>query len=290
MSTYQSAQVSRMRLNSLRDIAERIGLSGNYEKDELHSYSERESRFGRMISERMNYLQGVEIGSLTEVEEGKNEWLLKAVSLVDVLQSNENLVLNKLVEKKLNEENNKSLELIQKARTALNNGDLRTLKALGSELKHSVLDLGNIARESHQLLGSVEKTIIKEKTIQSLQNLGYEVNAKTMKKTTLIRGLKGEVSIAAQIGSKGELEIDMAGFDGTTCKNELNRLSAEIEKQGIVLSIKQQINHKRKRGGKLALLAKTELGNTYNPIQSRKVIDAVQRNRQNIIQKRIKLK
>jgi hypothetical protein len=105
-------------------------------------------------------------------------------------------------------------------------------------------------------------------TIKSLKAIGYQVRVKSIGSNLLIRGKKQDLSIAAQVTQKGELHIDMAGFEGDLCTKELDRLKDELSRYGIEFELIKRKYHGKKDGGVLAQSAEKEIPFDSNALQN----------------------
>lgn len=266
MSTYQSVRVSRFRLESLDAVRERIGIGEREHYDELLAGNERVSSFGNKIQKHMKiFKQNME--KLDEIKyklpEDRLDKVAKTIGLNSLLAEDQNTLLRILVEKKM--------------RIRLSNNKLSTDQNFQlSEVKHMVSDplkcesllhdLSNVTKEAHEELCKAEQAVVKEKTVESLIEAGYKVRVKRGKGEYLIRGTKDLLSVAAQVTSNGEMNIDMGGFDGNNCRKELDQINNTLFRKGIIVEIQDVNYHGKKSGGVLLQKIMKEVQTVSKPV------------------------
>lgn len=251
MSTYQTARVSRFRLESLDVVREMIGAEHLSEFDEQYAGNERETSFGEKIQEYIRvFINNAE--KLDEVNHNlppeRLDTVSKTIGLYNLLSEDENMLLRSLVEKKM------TSRLSDNKLSANNDFKLDYMENILSDpMKCESLfdDLSDAIKEAHSELCRAEQDVIKIKTMESLRELGYTIRAKQHKGEYLIRGTKDLLSVAAQITADGEMNIDMGGFDGKSCVKEMERINNILNRKGIGIDVLYMRYHGKKSGGVL---------------------------------------
>jgi len=272
MSTFQLARVPKLRLSSLDDVKAKLGLSKIIDYSEHLTCKDRALALGEQIKKhlltldsKIEKLDSVKLG----IPEHSLETLRRAVSLQEALNGQGFSLLRTVVERKLSQEGHtETLNIIHEAHKLLETSRWDGLEKIQPKLEDALSCLTKLTQEAHTDLSKIEIDVLTHKTTESLTALGYQVKRKVNKGGVLMRGIKKDLSIAAHVTSEGELHIDLAGFEGASCKWELERLNEELKKRGIQLEIRSSLYHGKKGGGVLAQEAEQNLPRDINPPQA----------------------
>lgn len=270
MSSAQTARVPKLRLLSLDEVKERVGITQLEGYTEHITCKERVVALGATIKK---HLQQVD-AKLEKLDSVKNslslkslDTLRKTISLHEALNEQSSSLLKCVVDHQLQGENSvKSLHLIRSAQQFLEKGMVESLVAIQPRLEQALDALAKSTQTAHLELARIEQDVLISKTTESLSALGYSVKKKSTKNGLLVRALKNDVSIAAQITPDGDLHIDMAGFEGGVCKQELDKLNRELTNRGVGFEVAYTRYHGKKSGGVLAQEAEKELPADFNPL------------------------
>lgn len=269
MSTYQSAKISKFRLRSLDEIKVKLGQKDLAFSDVHPVGYERKSLLGQYIQDYQKKLGG-QLNEMSIDEGNKNTIMIKnALSLKNALNTDELKLLNSIINKNLDQSGRLALKNINLVERNLSKGRLQDKSLNKQQLNDSLNKLSELTRAAHGELMDIEREIVIEKSFESLRALGYKVMSKNLQNRTLIRGIKDDISIAAEVSCECELKIDMAGFDGRQCEETLNQLNNEYKKRGIDITISQQHYHGKKDGYVLAKeSAKIMPDSSFNPLKN----------------------
>ncbi len=269
MSNYQVTKVPKMRLRSLEEIKKKLDIRElscshvNFEhitsEGRIRSLGESISQHLQTLNEYVNQLKGAnqQIHRTIDV-------ICKAISTKEALSEERHILLQALVTRELS---SKDVVMLNSSIEYLKTGNLVRLATIQTEAENLLQKLSKAVKSAHIRLETAEKEVLAEKTIKSLTAIGYQVKSKSMGNELLIRGEKKDLSIAAQITRNGELHIDMAGFEGEACKEELDRLNRELLRQGIEFEMAHRVHHAKKEGGSLAQRIKKEIPIEFNTLQ-----------------------
>lgn len=265
MSTYEVISTPKYRLKTIDEV--RAGLSmHNSDRPVVHfTKEERENRFLNSINlfikdfkknnKHLSNLKSDTIDSISRLY-GLTEAI--KVDRYDTLSSYVHENHSEILEK-----NELLLENIKNTGFSENRNSVDTViinKNL-NELKNLYVDVNN-------KISSVEKDILKNKVLESLEELGYSTRNMVSTGTVLIKGESGDRFVAATINKKNELHIDIAGFEGNTCSNDINLIHSKLNEKGIDIDIKKQIYHGKKEGGVLAQSIQKEFAQSSNIIDT----------------------
>lgn len=268
MSTYEVISTPKYRLKTIDEV--RAGLNmQNTDRPVVHfTKEERENRFVNSIN---LFIKDFKKNSkaISNLKSDTIDSLSRLHGLTEAIKTNKNDTLSGyLIENhsgilKKNElllENIKNTGLSEKRNlidAVLINNNLNELKNLYSEVNNKIT--------------SVEKEILKNKVLESLEELGYSTKKKVSTGNVLIKGESGDRFVAATINKNNELHIDIAGFEGNSCSNDINMIHSKLNEKGIDIDIKKQIYHGKKEGGVLAQSIQKEFA------KSSKIIDTITR-------------
>lgn len=270
MSQVQKARVRRLGLRSLDAVKARLGIRALTSCVEHLTCHHRAEVLGQSIAGQRLRLQVTLDAALDEQTRDHLRAPLtllgKAAGLQESLAEPQHALLRTMVERHLLSAGSDSLQIVDTARSLVAAGQLQQLPALQPQLEHAVHALGEATRMAHHQLAQVEQAVVAERTARSLEALGYRVRQKARHADILVRGVKGDVSVAAQISADGGLDVDLAGFENTTCQEALAQFNREIEQRGIGLDDRVTAFHGRKDGGVLAQCAALELAGDDNPL------------------------
>jgi hypothetical protein len=135
-----------------------------------------------------------------------------------------------------------------------------------SRLDETLSSLEDATRRAHERLARAEQNALTRTTQDVLKSCGYEVRRKEQGEGELVRGKKQDLSVAAHLEG-GEVEMDLAGFEGRSCEEEMERLKEAFRERGISLRITSSDFHGQEEGGTLAQEASEEL--PFNPLSDR---------------------
>jgi len=107
--------------------------------------------------------------------------------------------------------------------------------------------LEKLAGDVQQELCQIEKKVMRDTTSSVLEELGYLVE----KQGGFLRGTRGLTCIWAEVNQFGDLSMDMSGFSGLACVNEMHRIENKMQERGV--NIKREVSqpHYRPEGGVL---------------------------------------
>ena len=275
MSTYVPPRRIRLRLKALNEVAKRLSLSDaslTLENRELLSCHERVDALGKTISRNLADIKN-SMPSIT------SEHLVKTVALYGALKEQDHVILSSIVAQGLSP---REKNLLDEGLAVLSIGDSRKILSLAPESDTLLNKLSDMVRSAHNRIALAEKDVIMEKTQDVLNALGYDVRVKSRRSGTLLRGMKNDLSIAADVSETGELSIDMAGFEGGACSKELDLFMGKLKDSGIMIQHPEGIFHGKKEGGVLAQEAAKEI--PFNPLKkdNRRQLLAMSRQRTRI--------
>ncbi|MBI5410303.1 MAG: hypothetical protein HZA14_13150 [Nitrospirae bacterium] len=260
MSEYTEFRVPAMSLNSLEAVKDRLEVKELTCSGAEHlTCKERVSGLGESISERFTALNGSEAIKMCSGFDGM-ETIVKALSLKDALLEERHQLIGALVERTIL---HADIEVLEASKKMLSLGDVKGLSAHMPEIEGVFQRLSASVKNAHLRIAAAEKDVIVEKAAESFAAIGYDVRTKNRGKEVLISGAKDDFSIAAKVTDDGGLHIDMAGFEGGTCKVESERLFSELSRRGIGLSVLKSQHHGKKEGGVLA----NEVAVEFNPLK-----------------------
>jgi len=272
MSTFRLISVPSLRLQSLGDVQTRLGIEQDDVHDEEHlAGHERVRQLGRDIRSRVQDFND-RLARVDDIEEGSPLQqaavaLARASSVQEALVDANQPLLSQVASRHLQNQG-ANLQVIDEARALLESGATESLPTLAPQLETAVEQLNTASQAAHRELLQAESEVLADKTTDSLEALGYDVRMKQLQDGLLVRGLKEDLSIVAQVDEQGALNVDAAGFEGTECEAELDRLSAELERRGVTVAIEEAVFHGKPQGSVLTEKASDLLPKgDFNPLK-----------------------
>lgn len=110
--------------------------------------------------------------------------------------------------------------------------------------------LAAAAHDAYRRLEAAQQQVVADVTAASLQGLGYAVQRAHSEGAVALWGRKGDRTLAALV-TGGQVQIDMAGFDGIECCGESERLTAALRSRGVEVRRAARTLHARREGGAL---------------------------------------
>lgn len=273
MSEYQTVKIKTIRLsaflsviNAIKDNIEIREIDyGKYNQQYLTSY-DRAKLFGESLSKRINdmsrSINNIPCNNDSQLQTAIVN-LSRALALYDTLNDEKYLIMGAITERILSVEDRKMLNTAKKLLESKNISGVSAMQDVSAGL---LKRLSDAARYSHLQVINAEKRVIIEKTLVSLEAMGYQTKSKTIGCEIIARGKKKDISIVAQLDENNDLHIDMAGFQGSACKAELVKLNEELKKHGIDIEIHNSVHHGKKDGGGLAKDISRELPIEFEPV------------------------
>jgi len=265
MSKYVPPAKTLHKLKAAQDVLKKLSLSEKQLKlgdIELACCQERVDGLGRSISAHLHSINfGLRASSADFSKSPKMNNLAKAVSLYEALQEKEHAILGVLTTTALLPSEKIVLE---ESRLSLIQG--RIPESLTRQGETLLNHLTTAVKSAHDRISLAQKEVVLEKTRETLNTLGYDVRLKSRQSGLLLRGVKQDLSIAAEISKTGTLSLDLAGFEGGACSGELGMFVQKLEQAGIVMENAQKTHHGKKEGGILAQDAAKEI--PFNPLQN----------------------
>lgn len=289
MSYAITSSLDRFSLESLHSFFERLRLPETARQYSYLPAFEREDVLGEEMRRQLKAFSSGLSRMNRQLDTSHRqllETLGKAVSLQEALQTKDNAMLGAMVQHKLCKKQDRALETLARAREHLVKGEFLKLNELNVE--KSLDSLSKAARESHLELAMAERQVLGETTEEALKEKGYQVSLKRRPDGLLLRATKGDVSIAAQVDNGGQLSIDMAGFEGPSCKVALEEIHEELERRGVTLKTLQKHQHDKKEGSVLI----RQVEEVFNPIAGTvskpSISQVVRRNLQQMARRRVR--
>lgn len=264
MSKVETFEVESFQWNSIDDIQEQLNLESEVSTSEEHLSSQaRESWLGDAMSAQLGRLQE-ELGRAEESLQASEEALgaigqLKRARCLERAASQQPLFDEVLRE----ELGGTCEETLRRAESALKQQDAEALARMESRLDETLSSLEDATQQAHERLARAEQDALTRTTQDVLERCGYEVRRKEQGGGDLVRGKKEDLSVAAHLEG-GEVEMDLAGFEGRSCEEEMEQLKEAFRERGISLRVTKSDFHGREEGGSLAQEASEEL--PFNPL------------------------
>lgn len=265
MSTYEVISTPKYRLKTIDEV--RAGLSmQNSDRPVVHfTKEERENRFLNSIN---LFIKDFKKNSkaLSNLKLDTIDTLSRLHGLTEAIKANRNDTLSGyLIENhsEILKKNELLLESIKDTGFSENRNSVDLVS-----INNNLNELKNLYSEVNNKIARVEKDILKNKVLESLEELGYSTRKKVSTGNVLIKGENGDRFVAATINKNNELHIDIAGFEGNSCSNDINLIHSKLNEKGIEIDIKKQIFHGKKEGGVLAQSIKKEFAHTINIIDT----------------------
>ena len=107
--------------------------------------------------------------------------------------------------------------------------------------------LEKLAGEVQEELCRVERKVMSDTTSSVLKEMGYLVE----RKGGLLKGSRGLTCIWAEVNQFGDLSMDMSGFSGLACVEEMHRIENKLKERGVDMKRKASQSHYRPEGGVL---------------------------------------
>jgi len=249
MSEYTRVR-PRIKVKSLEDIKTRLGLRELTLSEVYLSCDERIDTLGNVISSYMKDIQAkskaVFLEDIKDHEVFQNA--SKVASLSQSLSENRFSILRELTERNMNSGQRKTVD---KIREFMISNNIKGLSYMSREISTALGDITQAVKKAHTDMANTERDIVKEKMISVLSGEGYDVSLKTKQTELLLRGKHKDLSIVVSLGCSGAVEIDLAGFEGSTCATQLTKLKQGLRNEGIELEVIETVHHGKRDGGSL---------------------------------------
>lgn len=255
---------ARLRMRSLEDVKQRLGVRAICCDVRYLACDERISSLGNAISRDMEDLAVKVPGDISDRNLLAD--LAKAASLKSALEEQEFVFLREAAQKYVC---TRDLRTIEQARELANTGNVNSLSTMKGDIASALANLSSAVCRAHSELANVEMKVVTDAALCSLTEMGYETCVKERDNDLLIRGVQKDLSIAMRVTEKNELHMDMAGFAGNSCTGELDRLYEALEKHGIDCEVIERHHHGKQEGGGLAREVIREVPFSFNPLEPR---------------------
>lgn len=255
---------ARLRMRSLEDVKQRLGVRAICCDVRYLACDERISSLGNAISRDMEDLAVKVPGDISDRNLLAD--LAKAASLKSALEEQEFVFLREAAQKYVC---TRDLRTIEQARELANTGNVNSLSTMKGDIASALANLSSAVCRAHSELANVEMKVVTDAALCSLTEMGYVTRLKERDNDLLIRGVQKDLSIAMRVTEKNELHMDMAGFAGNSCTGELDRLYEALEKHGIYCEVIERHHHGKKEGGGLAREVIREVPFSFNPLEPR---------------------
>ena len=271
MSKVETFEVESFQWNSITEIQELLDLDSEVSAPEEHlSAQARERWLGEAISTHLDQLRK-ELGQ-AEIALDASEEARRALGRLERARGLERAASQQsLFQEVLREELDGSSEkILQRAENTLKQEGAEGLAQMESQLDETLSSLEDATQRAHERLARAEQNALTRTTQDVLERCGYEVRRKQQGGGDLVRGKKEDLSVAAHL-EDGEVEMDLAGFEGRNCEEEMERLKEAFRERGISLRVTKSDFHGQEEGGGLAQEASEEL--PFNPLRDRSSTD-----------------
>lgn len=265
MSTYEVISTPKYRLKSIDEV--RAGLNmQNSDRPVVHfTKEERENRF---LSSINLFIKDFKMNrkALSNLKFDTIDSLSRLHGLTEAIKANKNDTLSGYLFENHSEilkKNELLLENIKDTRFSENRNSVDLVS-----INNNLNELKNLYSDVNNKITSVEKDILKNKVLESLEELGYSTRKKVSSGNILIKGENEDRFVAATINKNNELHIDIAGFEGNSCSNDINLIHSKLNEKGIEIDIKKQIYHGKKEGGVLAQSIQKEFAQSSNTTET----------------------
>lgn len=266
MSKVETFEVESFQWDTISEIQEQLDLDSRVSTSEEHlSSSSRENWLGEALSAQLDRLQEELDRAEQALETTASEEACRALDQLQRARCLEQAASEQaLFEEVLRDElDGSSEEVLQRAEHALRREDTEGLARMESRLDETLSSLEDATRRAHERLARAEQNALTRTTQDVLKSCGYEVRRKEQSDGELVRGKKQDLSVAAVLEG-GEVEMDLAGFEGRSCEEEMERLKEAFRERGISLRVTRSDFHGQEEGGILAQEASEEL--PFNPL------------------------
>jgi hypothetical protein len=273
MSKVETFEVESFQWDTISEIQEQLELESEVPTSEEHLSSQaRESWLGEAIREQLDRLQEELERAEQALQTTASDEACRALDRLQRARCLERAASQQaLFEEVLREElDGSSEEVLQRAENTLKQEDAEGLAHMESQLDETLSSLEDATQRAHERLARAEQDALTRTTQDVLERCGYEVRHKHQGRGDLVRGKKEDLSVAAHLEG-GEVEMDLAGFEGRSCEEEMERLKEAFRERGISLRLTKSDFHGQEEGGPLAQEASEEL--LFNPLRDQSSTD-----------------
>jgi hypothetical protein len=103
--------------------------------------------------------------------------------------------------------------------------------------------------DAHQRLRNAERATITAQVGNTLEDLGYEVKVARVKENVALVGRRAHQTLAMVLQPGGQIQLDMAGFEGNACERETRELLRALRRNGLSITAEHLVRHGRFSGG-----------------------------------------
>jgi aspartate oxidase len=111
--------------------------------------------------------------------------------------------------------------------------------------------LEEVVDSAQSILSNAYRNAISQSLKDSLSELNYKIEECKDDSATAIWATKGDKAMAVIMDDKGNIQIDMKGFEGLSCQEEKQKLISLLEDKGVIFKQVSGLVHRRKEGGQL---------------------------------------
>jgi len=109
--------------------------------------------------------------------------------------------------------------------------------------------LAMAARTGLRRLEAGQRLILSAAMAQQLEGMGYTVRLAAEERAVGLWATKGAQTVAVAVTGRGRVDMDMAGFDGLSCRQESQRLMDALARGGFKVWREASVFHGRRGGG-----------------------------------------
>lgn len=149
----------------------------------------------------------------------------------------------------LQQEQSRSIQAaLQEARNLAHRGQPQ---AAMKRAKQAQTQLAQAVQHTCDRIADAQRHVVGEVMVESLQELGYQVERSSSEKRGAVWATRGAEAVAVLLESDGSFTMDMHGFVGTRCQKERAALISKLAEKGVELRVRQSALHGDRYGGQL---------------------------------------
>jgi hypothetical protein len=118
------------------------------------------------------------------------------------------------------------------------------------------------AHEGCRGLETLQRRFVSVVTARTLQDMGYRIDVATSESAVALWATNGQRTLAATVTDSGRVDLDLAGFDGLSCRLESERLLVELAERGLRVRREASLIHGRREGGAMIVSAARQARST----------------------------
>jgi len=247
MSQYESISVPKYKFKRVNEVAFALGIRPIQASNVHHTKKERESTFIKSIAQNAKLFISQINTSCNKLSDSTINKSMRLFALKKSLMSDDNTIVKEVVIKE-NILDNTPEQLINKINILNSSSPITDIQYFDKVLSDELEKTTKAIHDANIKISFVENEILKKETIISLKGLGYKVKEYTIGNEILIRGIKNDLSIVAQIDKYNEMQVDMGGFEGNSCVTELKKFHVALKDRGIEIDVNHSEVHDKKAG------------------------------------------